>query len=149
MGEERIGIMGEVAAAVQEAYDLPTRAYVFELELDPLLDVAQPYRQYDPLPRFPAALRDLALVAPDDDAHSAAALEAAIREAGGEWLWKVAAFDLYRDPERLGEGFKSVAFRLTFRAPDRTLTDEELDQAMERIAQHVEQKLGARIRQAE
>lgn len=149
MGGERIGVMGEVAATVQEAYDLPTRAYLFELELDPLLDAAQPYRQYDPLPRFPAALRDLALVVPDDDAHSAAALEAAIREVGGEWLWKVAAFDLYRDRERLGEGIKSVAFRLTFRSPDRTLTDEELDAAVERISEHVERKLGAKLRQAQ
>jgi len=143
-----IGVMGEAATTVQEAYDLPARAYLFELELDPLLEGARPHRQYDPLPRFPAALRDLALVVADDDAHSAAALELAIREVGGEWLWKVAAFDLYRDPERLGEGLKSVAFRLTFRSPDRTLTDEELDAAMARISSHVEDKLEAKVRQA-
>ncbi|MEN6345329.1 MAG: phenylalanine--tRNA ligase subunit beta [Armatimonadia bacterium] len=142
------GVLGEVVRQVQEAYDLPANTYLFELDLDTLLEGAAAFRVYDPLPRFPAALRDIALVVTDDEAHTAAALEAAVRKAAGEYLWKVVAFDLYTDAERLGAGRKSVAFRLTFRAADRTLTDEELDGAMNCVAQHLAETLGAEVRTA-
>ncbi len=141
-----LGVLGEVAASVQEAYDLPAKTYLFEFDWDGLLANADTYREYDPLPRYPAALRDIALVVADDDAHAAAAIAAAIRAAGGEALWQVAAFDLYADPERLGAGRKSLAFRLTFRAADRTLTDQELDAAMTAISEYLADKLQAEIR---
>ena len=146
VGSAVAGVLGEVAQAVQEAHDLPAKTYLFELDLEVLIESAAVHREYDPLPRLPAALRDLALVVPDDDDHTAAAIAAAIREAGGEILWKVEAFDLYEDTERLGPGKKSVAFRLAFRAPDRTLVDEELDEATAAIAQHLGSKLDARLR---
>ncbi len=146
VGGEVVGVLGEVAAAVQEAYDLPAKPYLFELKLQALRDHARAHREYDPLPRFPAALRDLALLVADDEAHSAAALAGAIREAGGQTLWTVEAFDLYVDRERLGPGMKSLAFRMTFRAADRTLTDQELDEALARVAAHLAEKLGAQVR---
>jgi len=140
------GYLGEIAASVQDAYDLPSKTYAFEIDWELLAQKASPYREYDPLPRFPAAARDIALVAADDDAHSSAALMQAIREAGGQYLWKTATFDLYTDEQRLGPGKRSVAFHLTFRAPDRTLTDVELDEAMSRIAEHLSSQLGAEVR---
>lgn len=145
-GDVSLGFLGEVAETVQEAHDLPANTCVFELDWEALVQRAAPYREYDPLPRFPAALRDIALVVPDDDAHSAAQIARAIRQVGGDALWKVEAFDLYVDAERLGAGRKSLAFRLTFRALDRTLTDEELDAAMTRIGAELTAKLGAEIR---
>lgn len=146
VGDVSLGFLGEVAPGVQEAHDLPASTFVFELDWEALLEWAAPHREYDPLPRFPAALRDIALVVPDDDAHSAGDIAHTIRQVGGDALWKVDAFDLYVDPERLGAGRKSLAFRLTFRALDRTLTDEELDAAMKRVGAELTTKLGAEIR---
>ena len=145
-GDVSLGFLGEVSPGVQEAHDLPAKTCMFELDWEALVERAAPHREYDPLPRFPAALRDIALVVADDDAHSAGEVAQAIRQVGGGALWKVEAFDLYVDPERLGAGRKSLAFRMTFRALDRTLTDEELDAAMKRIGAELTTRLGAEIR---
>jgi len=141
-----VGFVGELAAAVQEAYDLPSKAYVFDLDWQALFDSAAAYQDYEPLPRFPSAMRDIALVVSDDDEHSSAAIDAVIREAASDKLWSVEPFDVYTDPQRLGEGRKSVAFRLTFRASDRTLTDEELDAEISAVCENARAKLGAEIR---
>ena len=69
-----------------------------------------------------------------------------MRRAGGPLLAEVEVFDVYRDPERLGEGNVSLALRLTFRAGDRTLTDEEVAERREAIAEAVAGELGGRIR---
>jgi len=146
IGGAKAGVCGEVAEAVQEAYDLPERAYAFELDLEALLAAACDFKPYVPLPRFPAVGRDLALVLPDDDAHTAARLAEIIRAAGNEMLQTVAPFDLFMDPQRLGAGMKSLAFSLEFRAPDRTLTDEEVDTAMDAIRARVTTETGGKVR---
>ncbi len=146
IGGQEAGVVGEIAESVQAAYDLPDRAYAFELDLEALLAGACDFKPYAPLPRFPAVGRDLALVLPDDDAHTAARLEELIRAAGGEMLQTVAPFDLFMDAERLGAGVKSLAFSLEFRAPDRTLTDEEVDAAMAAIRERVATEAGAKVR---
>lgn len=143
---ESIGVLGELSAEVQQRYDLPARAYLFELDLEPLLAAACEYKPYRPLPRFPTLLRDLAFVCPDDAAHDAATLEELIRDAGGEYLRDVAAFDLFVNAERLGAGMKNLAYRLTFRADDRTLTDTEVDALIEQIKRTVTSKTQARFR---
>ena len=146
IGGQEAGVFGEVAERVQEAYDLPTRAYAFELDLEALLSAACDFKPYAPLPRFPAVGRDLALVLPDDDAHTAARLEEIIRAAGGEMLRVVEPFDLFVDAQRLGAGVKSLAFSLEFRAADRTLTDDEVDAAMAAIRERVAAEAGAKVR---
>jgi len=143
-----LGHLGEIAPPVQSAYDLPGNTYAFELNLDALLAAACLLRGHSPLPRFPAALRDLALVVSDDEAHSAAQIAAAMRTVGGELLQSVRPFDLYRDEKRLGAGRKSLAFSLEFRSPDRTLTDEEVEAAIAAIVAHLEASLGAEVRKA-
>jgi phenylalanyl-tRNA synthetase beta chain len=140
------GVFGEIAASVQEAYDLPTRAYVFELDLETLLAAACQFKQYELLARYPAIGRDLAIVMPDDDAHTAARLVNLIAEAGGEHLREVEPFDLFMDAKRLGAGLKSVAFQMQFRAADRTLTDEEVDAAMARIKESIAAETQGKIR---
>jgi phenylalanyl-tRNA synthetase beta chain len=139
-------VFGEIAAPVQEAYDLPTRAYAFELDLETLLAAACQFKQYEPLARYPAIGRDLAIVMPDDDAHTAARLVSLISQAGGEHLREVAPFDLFVDPKRLGAGLKSVAFQMQFRAADRTLTDEEVDAAMDSIRERIAAETQGKIR---
>lgn len=128
-----IGVAGVIAPAVAEAFDLRARVFAFELDLDAILDVAETARAYRPLPKFPPALRDVAVVAPDDDDHCATRLEAAIRAAGGEYLDDVRLFDVFADEAKLGPGRRSLAFHLVWRAPDRTLRDEEVDQLMAKV----------------
>lgn len=142
---QSIGFVGCVAPHVSEAFGIDGRVYAFELDLEPILDAARVYGEYHRLARYPAARRDIAVVAPDDDEHSAAVLEAAIRAAGGELLEAVQVFDVFTDPERFGPGRRSIAFHLTWRAPDRTLTDEEVEELMARVVGALEAK-GAKLR---
>ena len=124
------GWLGEVHPTVAAGWDLPEAA-AFELDLAPLLAAsgvgAERYRD---LTTHPAVLQDLAVVVPD--AVGAGEVRAAIREGGGELLAGTEVFDVYRG-EQLGGGRKSLALRLEFRAPERTLTDEEVAVVRERI----------------
>ncbi|MEI6500592.1 MAG: phenylalanine--tRNA ligase subunit beta, partial [Armatimonadota bacterium] len=104
------------------------------------------FKQYEALARFPAIGRDLAIVMPDDEAHTAARLVTLITAAGGEYLRDVQPFDLFVDAERLGAGQKSVAFQMQFRAADRTLTDEEVDAAMGKIRERVAAETEGKVR---
>ena len=95
-----------------------------------MLEQVAPEQGYRPLPKFPASTRDLALLC--DDETPVATLEKAIREGAGKILESVCLFDVYRG-EQVAKGKKSVAYSLTLRAADRTLTDEEADAAVKRI----------------
>jgi phenylalanyl-tRNA synthetase beta chain len=146
IGSRAAGHAGEVAARVQEEFGLPRKAYAAELDAELLLDAATLYRPYRPLPRYPAALRDLAIVVDDTDACSAARLAQVIHEAGGELLVAVEPFDVFIDAQRLGDGKRSVAFSLAFQSPERTLTDEEVNERMARVTQALGQAFGAVVR---
>jgi phenylalanyl-tRNA synthetase beta chain len=143
---EAVGHLGEIAPKVQRSYDLPEPACVLELDLGALLAKARLLAQYEPQPRQPAAMRDLALVVDHDERHSGGKLIEAAKSVAGDHLESVRIFDVYTDQERLGQGRKSVAMRLTFRHPERTLTDEEVDEAMRRVIHHMERKLDAEAR---
>jgi len=143
---KQVGVLGEVSPAVRGRYDLSQQAYVLELDLEMLVERANLELQYQPVPKLPAALRDLALVVPDDDRHTATALTATCEQAVGDELERVEVFDVYRDPERLGEGNKQIALRLSFRHRQRTLTDEEVDALMQAITEQLQRELGARVR---
>ena len=96
----------------------------FELDLDALAEAAPQVVAFEPVSPFPDVRQDLAFVVDED--VTAAELLAAIREAAGELLRELQVFDEYRDPEKLGEGKRSLAFRLAFVSPERTLTDEDV-----------------------
>jgi phenylalanyl-tRNA synthetase beta chain len=145
---QRLGVVGEVAARVQEEFDLPRKTFLAELDADLILDCATLFCPYEHLARYPAALRDLAIVVADTDECSAARVEEVIREAGGELLVAAEPFDVFVNEERLGQGNRSIAFSLEFRAPDRTLTDDEVNTRMAAITQALVGKLGATIRTA-
>ncbi len=135
--------LGEVHPAVREKFDMPKRAVVAELNLQTLLTFAKPMGEMKPLPRFPAMQRDLALVM--DEAVNVGPLMADMRKAAGKLLESIEMFDVYRGAQ-VGEGKKSVAFSLTFRAPDRTLTDDEVTKAMDKVRKVCDEKYGANIR---
>ncbi len=135
--------IGEVHPGIREAFDLPRRAVIAEVDLQTLLDNAIPMGELSPLPRFPSVARDLALVM--DETVAVGPLMSAMRRAGGKLLENIAMFDVYRGAQ-LGEGKKSVAFSLTFRASDRTLTEPEIAKAMDKVQRSCEMQYGAVIR---
>jgi phenylalanyl-tRNA synthetase beta chain len=142
--DQVLGYLGEIHPAVHRAFDLPPGLVCLaELDLEALFRVAQPAAALTPVPRFPPALQDIALVV--DDAVSAADLTDVIRAAGGPWLADVRLFDVYRGGQ-LAAGKKSLAFSLAFQAADRTLTDAEVDAEKTRILETASQRLGARLR---
>ncbi|MCI5956755.1 MAG: phenylalanine--tRNA ligase subunit beta, partial [Clostridiales bacterium] len=135
--------IGEVHSAVRERFDMPKRAVIAEVNLQTLLESHKPMGEMKPLPRFPAVARDLALVM--DEGVAVGPLMGDMRKAAGKLLESIQMFDVYRGIQ-VGANKKSVAFSLTFRAPDRTLTDEEVQKAMEKVKQTCAQKYGASIR---
>src|SRR5205814_2921035 len=101
---------------------------------------------YLPVPRFPAALRDIAIVV--DEKVSAAEVAAEIRAGGGDLLRHVRLFDLYRG-ESIPTGTKSLAYALSYQAEDRTLTDKEVDRAHKKIEDRLKHVLRAEVRGTE
>jgi phenylalanyl-tRNA synthetase beta chain len=130
-----LGWAGEVHPAIADTWDLSATS-AFELDLAPLL-AASPRgeERYEDVTTFPAVLQDLAVVV--DESVPAERVRSLVAEAGGDLLRSVRLFDLYRG-EQVGEGSKSLALRLEFRAPDRTLTDEEVAGHREAIARALE-----------
>ena len=136
------GHLGELHPAVLRQFDLPGRVAFLEVELAPLLARGSE-RRYVPLPRFPPVERDLAVVVAEG--VPAATLQSVIESGGGGLLESAGAFDEYRGPQ-VGEGRKSVAFSLRFRSAERTLTDQEVDQQMDRIRAALGREAGADFR---
>ncbi len=143
------GVVGEMSPEVQQNFDLPEKVYAFELDFDLLIEKANLTNVYKPLPRLPAALRDVAVIVPDTDEFSAARVMETIKAAGGEYLAAVEPFDVFTDPKRIGPGRRSLAFSLQFRAPDRALTSEEVEAMMEAIYARLEKELGAEVRKTQ
>lgn len=143
VGEVNLGFLGELHPDVLEAYGLPQRACVFEVDWEGALDLAGATPVYKPLPRFPAVERDLAVVVAEETA--ADRVREVIAGAGGETLRACRLFDVYRG-EQIAPGFKSLAYALTFQRDDRTLTEEEVHAALGRIEEELAEKLGATLR---
>ncbi len=142
IGEKKIGVIGEIAPAVLENYEIGTRAYVASVDMADIFENRTAEKKFKPTPRFPASGRDLAIIC--DDEIPAASLEKAIRTGAGKLLEKVELFDVYKGPS-VAPGKKSVAYSMTLRAPDRTLTVDECDKAVAKVLKELE-KLGARLR---
>ena len=139
----QLGYIGELHPTVVAGSRVEGRLVAVEIDLEPVLAASRPPRA-QPLPRFPAIERDLAVVI--EDHVAAAALQASITEAGGEFLQRVRAFDEYYGPQ-VPEGHKSIAFTLTFRSPERTLTDAEVDKVIAEIRLAMEKRHRARFRE--
>jgi len=138
-----VGYLGELHPSVVEAFDLEDRAVGLEIELEPVLAIDLP-RRARPLPRFPAVSRDLGVVVAE--AVEASAVLATIKNAGGELLAWATAFDEYHGSQ-IRDGLKSVAFTMTFRSLERTLTDAEVDTRVEAIKAALRHQHQATFRQ--
>ena len=143
LGDTLLAQLGEVHPATREAFGLPKRALVAELNLDLLLERSTPMGELKPLPRFPSVARDLALTM--DETVAVGPLMAAMKKAAGNLLESIRMFDVYRGAQ-VGLGRKSAAFSLVFRAPDRTLTDADIAKAMEKVQRACDEQFDARVR---
>jgi phenylalanyl-tRNA synthetase beta chain len=143
MEGRQLGYIGELHPTVVGGAKVEGRLVAIEIDLEPVLAVSRIPRA-QPLPRFPAIERDLAVVV--EDHVAAAALQATVHEAGGEFLEHARAFDEYHGPQ-VPEGHKSIAFTLTFRSPERTLTDAEVDRVIVEIRSALEKRHRARFRE--
>jgi phenylalanyl-tRNA synthetase beta chain len=139
-----VGEIGEMHPNILKNYSIEQSVCVANICLDDLFSFVDDKRTYQQLPKYPAAERDLALIV--DDEVAASKIEACIRKSGGKFLESVALFDVYKgDP--LLPSQKSLAYSMLFRASDRTMTDEEVNEAIEKIMKATKDDLGAFIRQ--
>jgi phenylalanyl-tRNA synthetase beta chain len=144
LGENQIGVMGELHPQVVERYDLPeTPLLAAEILMAPITEAVPARYAVSAIPSQPPVLEDIALIV--DESLPAAQVEGLIRQTGGRTLSDVRLFDVYRG-EQIGEGKKSLAYSLTYQDPKRTLTDKEVAKIRNRIVQRVEQELGAKLR---
>ncbi len=141
-GGIQVAVLGEIHPDVVERFDIDRRVYVAEVDLEALRGLEKPIYGVKPLPKFPAVTRDLALVV--EESVGAGTMLDAIRKVAKN-LEEARVFDVYRG-DKLGAGKKSVAYALTFRAADRTLTDQEIASAMEKILHAVHEQFGAELR---
>jgi phenylalanyl-tRNA synthetase beta chain len=142
-GDDEIGEIGEVDPDVGAAFEVDGRVGWFAVDLERLLTAPRRPAVFHPISRFPASDIDLAFVV--DDSTPAAAVEDCLRKAGGDLLVDLRLFDVFRGPQ-LGEGKRSLAYRLRFNALDHTLTDDEVGDVRRRCIQAVESSLPATLR---
>lgn len=141
-GETELGTLGEIHPQVAENYGVDTRVYVARLSCDALFQARCNEKEYHPLPKFPAIIRDLALLC--DDELPVQSIEKAIRSGAGNLLEQAELFDIYKG-KQIPAGKKSVAYNITMRSADRTLTDEDIEKAMNRMLKNLSD-LGVSIR---
>ena len=142
-GDRLLGVLGQVHPHVAGNYGVDAELYAAELRFDALYESKGPQPLYQPLPKFPAVTRDIAVVC--DKAVTVGELEDAIRKGAKGLLKDVALFDIYTGTG-ITPGKKSVAFNLTLRADDRSLTAEEADADVKSILTALEQECGAVLR---
>jgi phenylalanyl-tRNA synthetase beta chain len=138
-----IGAFGELHPSIAAAFDLTGRVAVGELDVDAIAHRSTDMPQVRDVPRFPPVRRDLAFVL--DAAMPAGQVQAALEDVGGELVGSVVLFDVHTGPP-LGEGTKSLAFSVDFRAADRTLTDAEANEVVAAITDRLAREFGAELR---
>ena len=139
-----LGVFGEVHPDVCESYGIDTRVYLGEMDFNIIMQLTRMDKVYKGLAKFPAITRDIAMVVKDE--IYVKQIEDIIKENGQNLLESVELFDVYKG-KQIMEGYKSVAYTLTYRAEDRTLTDEELLGIHGKILEELNKKLGAALRE--
>ena len=142
-GDELIGVFGQIHPLVAANYGVDAEFYCAELSLEKLMTASGSDPVYKPLPKFPAVTRDIAVVC--DKAIPVAKLIGCIMSAGGKYLKDCTLFDIYTG-SHIAQGKKSVAFSLTLRADDQTLTDEHAEDTMKSVLAALERDFGAVMR---
>jgi phenylalanyl-tRNA synthetase beta chain len=146
LGDQQLGLMGELHPLVVEGFDIRTDRPVLaaELDVDLLIGQIPPWHHVEAISSYPAVREDLALVV--NGTVSAAEVEAKIQQSGGFLLQQVELFDIY-EGSQIPAGKKSLAYHLTFQSPSKTLTDKDVKKQRQRILKQLERQLGARLRE--
>lgn len=142
-GRDVIATVGEVHPAVLSAYGITKPVYIFELDATTVMKYMAKDLKYKALPKYPATSRDLAMLVDVD--INAADIEKAMTKAAGQNLTQITLFDVYTG-KQVEEGKKSLAFSLTFQSNDKTLTDAEIDPAIEKIVAKLQKDFNANLR---
>jgi phenylalanyl-tRNA synthetase beta chain len=140
-GDKKLGVVGEIHPRIREKFEISGPAYLFELDLPLLVPLAVTRKIYKPLPRFPAVVRDLALVMDAQVSHK----QAIDIIRGFPLVDSVALFDVYSG-EQVPASKKSLAYRITFQSPNKTLTDDAVSAIMKQILTKLDKELGAILR---
>jgi phenylalanyl-tRNA synthetase beta chain len=143
VGESTVGLLGEIHPATVASLDIDGRVAIFELDLAPIVPEVTRSRSFRAVPRFPPVRRDLAFVVPEG--IPVGQVQEAIREAAGEFIDRLELFDVFRGAS-IPEGTKSLAFSLDLRAPDRTLSGDDADEAVRAITSVLASRFGATLR---
>ena len=142
-GGDTLAVLGEMHPDTAERFDIPGRVYVAQVNLPVFFAHTAPMGEVKPIARFPAVVRDLALVMPES--QQVGPLMDALRSGCGAMLEDIRMFDVFRGLQ-IGAGNKSVAFSLTFRAGDHTLTEEEINRLTEKAIRISKEKFDAALR---
>ncbi len=142
-GRDVIAVVGEVHPAVLAAYGINKPVYIFELDAVTVMKYTAKDFKYKPLPKYPASSRDLAMTVDID--VNAADIEKAMTKAAGQNLTQITLFDVYTG-KQVEQGKKSLAFSLTFQSNDKTLTDAEINPAIEKIISKLQKEFNANLR---
>jgi len=143
-GNHLLGVFGEVNPDVCESYGIDTRVYLGEMDFNIIMQLAKMDKVYKGLAKYPAIIRDIAMVVKDE--IFVKQIEDIIKKNGQNLLESVELFDVYKG-KQIQQGHKSVAYTLTYRAEDRTLTDEDLHGIHGKILKELNEKLGAVLRE--
>lgn len=143
VGNNNIGVFGEIHPLTLNNYDINTSVYAAELDFDKIFELMDPNKSYAPLPKYPATTRDFSFVC--DEALEVGTIFTELKNAGGKLVEDISLFDIYRGPQ-VGENKKSVSIRVTLRAADRTLTVEEAEKISSKMLNALEAHLGISLR---
>ena len=143
-GKLALGEMGQLSPVLAKKYDLRDAVFLAELSLDQLLARRNPAKSFKPLPQFPAIRRDVAMLVSEATTHEA--VLQTVKKTKPASLEMVELFDVFRG-KNVPEGQKSLAYAFTYRSPEKTLTDAEVNAAHMKIVEALKQSLGATVRE--
>lgn len=143
IGNDIIATFGEVHPLVLSNYGISQRVLIAQINIDKLVKYSKPEKKYTPIAKFPAVGRDIAIIV--DEEVEVGNIEKIIQKRAKKSLESLKLFDVYRN-EKLGQNKKSVAYELSFRSTERTLTDDEISNIMNQIISDLEKEVGASLR---
>ncbi|MDI6781588.1 MAG: phenylalanine--tRNA ligase subunit beta [bacterium] len=143
VGDERIGLIGQINPSITEHLKLPQNIYALEIEWQKTTALVNLTRKFTPLPRYPSVIRDIAILAKDD--VSSSKIVGVIKEAGKGLIEDIRLFDMYQG-EQVAKGYKSLAYSITYRSLDKTLTEGEVGVVHGKIVKLLEERLGVGVR---
>jgi phenylalanyl-tRNA synthetase beta chain len=143
VNDDLLGIFGEASPKVTDNYDLDHRVYLAEVDVEKILQYKNTEWKYEPLPKYPSMVRDIAVIVKDD--VLAGDMEEVIRKVNPYLIERVELFDVYKG-EHIKEGYKSTAFSVTYRNKERTMKEKEVEKIHEKILQVLSEKFKAVLR---